>query len=75
MLALRVVAHCPVMARIQGAKWRHILPIGCNSYHAACALSAHLVDTLQALDVDQADTDEVIEYINSFANEITGTSY
>jgi len=25
--------------------------------------------------VDQADTDEVIEHINSFANEITGTSY
>lgn len=47
---------------------------GITRHHLAL-FTAHLVDTLQALDVDQADTDEVIEHINSFANEITGTSY
>lgn len=35
----------------------------------------HLVTTLEDLGVDQAESHQVIDRINSYANEITGTSY
>lgn len=35
----------------------------------------HLVDTIVDYGVSDADGEEVIDRINSFANEITGTSY
>ena len=35
----------------------------------------HLVETLKDIGVEEADTDAVIEHINTYANEITGTSY
>ncbi len=35
----------------------------------------HLIETLRDIGVNEADTDAVIEHINTFANEITGTSY
>ncbi len=35
----------------------------------------HLLTTLEDLGVNEADTSEVIDRINSYANEVTGTSY
>lgn len=35
----------------------------------------HLVETLKDIGVSDKDADHVIEHINTFANEITGTSY
>lgn len=35
----------------------------------------HLIETLKDIGVEEADTDAVIEHINTFTNEITGTSY
>lgn len=35
----------------------------------------HLVETLAELEISNADADEVIDRINGYANEITGTSY
>lgn len=35
----------------------------------------HLVQTLEDLGVDDAEAEQVIDRINSFANEVTGTSY
>jgi hemoglobin len=35
----------------------------------------HLVETLKDIGVSQGDADHVIDHINTFANEITGTSY
>lgn len=35
----------------------------------------HLVATLEELGVEDAEAEEVIDRINSYANEITGTSY
>ena len=35
----------------------------------------HLIETLKDIGVEDADTDAVIEHINTFTNEITGTSY
>jgi hemoglobin len=35
----------------------------------------HLVETLKDVGASESDTDAVIEHINTFANEITGTSY
>ena len=35
----------------------------------------HLIETLKYIGVEEADTDAVIEHINTFTNEITGTSY
>jgi hemoglobin len=35
----------------------------------------HLVETLEELGVDDADAEKVIDRINAFANEVTGTSY
>lgn len=37
--------------------------------------SQHLVETLLDVGVTRAEADEVIETINTYANEITGTSY
>ena len=35
----------------------------------------HLLETLKDIGVGEAEADHVIEHINTFANEITGTSY
>ncbi|MEQ1750184.1 MAG: group 1 truncated hemoglobin [Prosthecobacter sp.] len=35
----------------------------------------HLIETLKDIGVTEADTDSVIEHINTYTNEITGTSY
>ncbi|MEN3940867.1 group 1 truncated hemoglobin [Prosthecobacter sp. SYSU 5D2] len=35
----------------------------------------HLLETLKDYGCEDRETDEVIEHINTFANEITGTSY
>lgn len=35
----------------------------------------HLVETLEDQGVDDAEAEQVIDRINSYANEITGTSY
>lgn len=35
----------------------------------------HLLTTLEDLGVSEAETSEVIDRINSYANEVTGTSY
>lgn len=35
----------------------------------------HLLETLKDYGCEDKETDEVIEHINTFANEITGTSY
>lgn len=35
----------------------------------------HLIETLKDIGVEEAETDAVIEHINTFTNEITGTSY
>jgi hemoglobin len=37
--------------------------------------TSHLLDTLSSLDVSRTDADEVIARLDTFANEITGTSY
>jgi hemoglobin len=39
------------------------------------AFVCHLTDTLAAHGVATADIDHVIETVNTFANEVTGTSY
>ena len=35
----------------------------------------HLIETLKDIGVDETDTDAVIERINTYTNEVTGTSY
>lgn len=35
----------------------------------------HLVETLEDLGIEDAEAEEVIDRINSYTNEITGTSY
>lgn len=47
---------------------------GITKAHFA-AFTGHLVETLKAMDLAQADLDEVIARVNATANEITGTSY
>ena len=37
--------------------------------------TGHLVETLRDLGVTQEEADEVIDRVNTYANEITGTSY
>ncbi len=48
--------------------------LGLTRAHFA-RFTGHLVDTLLDLGIDQAEADEVIERLNTFANEITGVSY
>ncbi|MBL9131131.1 MAG: group 1 truncated hemoglobin [Verrucomicrobiaceae bacterium] len=47
---------------------------GITKHHFAL-FSGHLVDTLLDLGVTQAEADEVIDRVNTFVNEVTGTSY
>lgn len=47
---------------------------GITRHHFALFV-AHLLETLRDLGCDDTETDAVIEHINTFANEITGTSY
>jgi hemoglobin len=35
----------------------------------------HLVETLEELGIDDAEAEQAIDRINSYANEVTGTSY
>lgn len=47
---------------------------GITRHHFALFVG-HLLETLKDCGCDQAETDEVIAHINTYANEITGTSY
>ncbi len=47
---------------------------GITRHHFAL-FTGHLVETLLDLGADQEDVDQVIDRVNTFANEITGTSY
>lgn len=47
---------------------------GITRHHFALFVS-HLLETLKDYGCEDKETDEVIEHINTFANEITGTSY
>lgn len=47
---------------------------GITRHHFALFVG-HLLETLKDYGCDDRETDEVIEHINTFANEITGTSY
>lgn len=47
---------------------------GITRHHFALFVG-HLLETLRDMGCDVTETDEVIEHINTFANEITGTSY
>lgn len=47
---------------------------GITKHHFAL-FTGHLVDTLLDIGVTQEEADEVIERINSYTNEVTGTSY
>lgn len=47
---------------------------GITRHHFA-RFVAHLLETLRDRGCDDAETDAVIEHINTFANEITGISY
>lgn len=47
---------------------------GISRHHFALFVS-HLLETLKDIGCDEHETDAVIEHINTFANEITGTSY
>lgn len=47
---------------------------GIGKHHFAL-FTGHLVDTLLDMGVTQAEADEVIDRVNTFVNEITGTSY
>ncbi|MEZ5386002.1 MAG: group 1 truncated hemoglobin [Prosthecobacter sp.] len=47
---------------------------GITARHFAL-FTGHLVETLCDLGVSQEETDEVIDRVNTYANEITGTSY
>ena len=45
------------------------------SKHHFALFTTHLVDTLLDMGVTQLEADEVIDRVNTFVNEITGTSY
>ncbi|SKB00283.1 hemoglobin [Prosthecobacter debontii] len=47
---------------------------GISRHHFALFVG-HLLETLKDIGCDTQETDAVIEHINTFANEITGTSY
>ncbi len=47
---------------------------GITGHHFASFVK-HLMDTLEELGVDDAEAGQVIDRINSHANEVTGTSY
>ncbi len=47
---------------------------GITKHHFAL-FTGHLVDTLLDIGVTQEEADEVIKRINSYTNEVTGTSY
>lgn len=47
---------------------------GITAHHFA-RFTSHLLQTLLALGVTQADADQVVERVNVLANEVTGTSY
>lgn len=47
---------------------------GITKHHFAL-FTGHLVDTLLGIGVTQEEADEVIERINTYTNEVTGTSY
>ena len=48
--------------------------LGITRHHFALFVG-HLLETLKDCGCEDKETDEVIEHINTFANEITGTSY
>lgn len=45
------------------------------SKHHFGLFTGHLLETLLDMGVTQAETDEVINTINTYTNEVTGTSY
>lgn len=47
---------------------------GISRHHFALFVG-HMLETLKDAGCDEHETDVVIEHINTFANEITGTSY
>lgn len=47
---------------------------GIKETHFA-AFVQHLIDTLRETDLTQEDIDEIISRIDTYANEVTGTSY
>lgn len=47
---------------------------GISKHHFAL-FTTHLVDTLLDMGVTQSEADEVIDRVNTFVNEVTGTSY
>ncbi len=47
---------------------------GINAWHLG-RFTSHLLDTLRAKGVGEPDAQAVVDRINAFANEITGTSY
>lgn len=47
---------------------------GISKHHFAL-FTKHLLDTLLEMGVTQAETDEVIDRVNTLVNEVTGTSY
>ncbi|MBE7497502.1 MAG: group 1 truncated hemoglobin [Verrucomicrobiaceae bacterium] len=47
---------------------------GISKHHFA-RFTGHLVDTLLDMGATREETDEVIDRVNAFANEVTGTSY
>lgn len=47
---------------------------GISKHHFAL-FTTHLVDTLLDMGVTQTEADEVIDRVNTFVNEVTGTSY
>lgn len=47
---------------------------GISRHHFARFVN-HMLETLRDRGLEEEEADEVIEHINTFANEITGTSY
>lgn len=47
---------------------------GISKHHFAL-FTGHLIETLLDMGVTQAEADEVIDTINTYTNEVTGTSY
>jgi len=47
---------------------------GITRHHFALFVG-HLLETLKDYGCEEKETDEVIDHINTFANEVTGTSY
>jgi hemoglobin len=43
--------------------------------HHFALFTGHLIETLLDMGVTQAEADEVIDTINTYTNEVTGTSY